>query len=660
MKLRSKVLILYFFIMLLVLICVGVLLPSSLHEKNLGRVQTDTTNQLRHIDFALNNFIAELENDVRQLLTDEDVRNPDDTGFTSFLNASPDTYQYNIGDREQEIIDELNSFRLNHPSVNSVYMGRESGTFVRSHPRPSPTAYDPRTRLWYMLAREHPGKVMRTDPYQSVTSPDLNIGIVTAMTNDNGTVYGVLGADVTLVDLTKYITEFNFGRNVQIILVNETGTVLAAKDPSLLFLNISRVAGDQTDTLLHTTEGMITLSDSYLVYYTSPQLGWKYMVVIPFSQIEKEMSESVVTILIFVLLALILLSVITLLVLDHTVIKPITNLTTIAMSISDTGDLNQAIPTDIEGEIGELSRSFNSMITAIKIKDEANKTANKELSNYRDHLNNMVWERTFQLEQANEELRKRGLQLEQVNQELKNAKERAEDTDRLKSAFLATMSHELRTPLNSIIGFTGIILQGLAGPLNGEQSKQLGLVQKSARHLLALINDVLDISKIEAGELNIAADPVEIIPSILTVVKTMQPLAQQKGLKIETDLDPDTGYITGDQRRIEQVVMNLLSNAVKFTEEGSILVRSRVDAGLIHISVKDSGIGIATEDIDTLFRPFHQIDRGTTRKHEGTGLGLSICKKLVELHGGSISVTSVPGEGSVFMVSIPARIQSEG
>ena len=646
MKLRSKVIILYFCIMLLVLIGVGVLLPSSLHEKNLVQIQTDTTNQLKHIDFALFNFIAELRNDVRQLLSDDDIRNPDDTGFTSFLNASPETFHYSIGNREQAIIDELNAFRLNHPAVNAVYMGRETGTFVRSHPRPSPTEYDPRTRPWYILAKEHPGQVMMTDPYQSVTSPDLNIGIVTAQTYPNGTVFGVVGADITLVDLTKYITEFDFGRNVQIILVNETGTVLAAKDPSLLFMNVNRTAEDLTQTILNSSEGMITLSDKYLIYYTSPHLGWKYVVVIPFSQIEKEMSESIVTILIFVFLALFLLSIITLLALEHTVIQPISNLTSIARSISETGELNNIIPDDSGGEIGELSHSFNSMITTIKSKEEANIQANEELSKYRDHLSDIVRERTFQLEQA--------------NQELKVAKERAEDADQLKSAFLATMSHELRTPLNSIIGFTGIILQGLAGPLNREQEKQLGLVQRSARHLLALINDVLDISKIEAGELTIAANPVEIIPAILTVVKTMEPLAEQKGLKIVTDLDPETGLVTGDQRRIEQVIMNLLSNAVKFTEQGSIMVKSVVNAGYVLISVMDSGIGIAPEELDTLFRPFHQIDTGTTRKHEGTGLGLSISKKLVELHGGTITVTSVVGEGSTFSVSLPVRKPPEG
>jgi len=660
MKLRTKVLILYFFIMLLVLVCVGVLLPSSLHEQNLVRIQTDTTNQLKHIDFALSNYIAELGNDVRQLSEDDDVRNPDDTGFTSFINATPETFHYSIGEREQVIIDELNSFRLNHPSVSSAYIGREDGVFVRSHKRPSPTAYDPRTRPWYILAKEHPGQVVRTDPYQSVTSPDLNIGIEKSMVLPNGTVYGVLGADITLVDLTKYVTEYGFGRDVQIAMVNETGTVLAAKDPSLLFNNIYQVTGNQTSTLLNSSEGMLTLQNAYLIYYTSPYLGWKYAVIIPFYQIEKELSDSIVTILLFVFIALILLSIITLLVLNHTVIEPILSLTSVATDISKTGQLNHAVQTELEGEIGELSRSFNSMITTIKLKDEANLKANSELSQYRDHLSEIVKERTSQLETANQLLQDQRDELEMINSELQMAKQHAEDMDRLKSAFLATMSHELRTPLNSIIGFTGIILQGLAGPLTTEQHKQLELVKHSARHLLALINDVLDISKIEAGELKISEESVDIIPSILSVITTIQPLVAQKDLNIETDIRETEAVVIGDQRRIEQIILNLMSNAVKFTESGFVKISLWIDHETVNVAIHDSGIGIEQADIDTLFQPFHQIDTGTTRKHEGTGLGLSICKKLIELHRGTITVSSVPGKGSTFTITIPEKKRDNG
>lgn len=217
------------------------------------------------------------------------------------------------------------------------------------------------------------------------------------------------------------------------------------------------------------------------------------------------------------------------------------------------------------------------------------------------------------------------------------------------------MSHELRTPLNSIIGFTGILMQGLAGPLNPEQHKQMSMVQKSSRHLLALINDVLDISKIEAGQLNLARAPFELTPSIEKMVKLITPLAEQKGIGVEVDIAPEVGAIVSDQRRLEQVIMNLLGNAIKFTEKGRVRVACRLENDHYLLSFADTGIGMKPEEIPGLFQPFHQIDSGLTRKHEGTGLGLSICKKIIDLMGGSIDVASQWGQGSVFTVRLPRQ-----
>lgn len=640
MKLRTRVLLLYLCIITLVLVCLGVIMPSSIHEKNLQTIHSDTENQLQHIDFAISNFIREVEQDVSELLLHDIITDPDDTGFTNFLNASEDTFVYHIGPREARIIDDLNAFRLTHPSVNSVYMGRESGTFVRSHPRPRPTQYDPRDRPWYILAKEHPDRIMRTAPYQSVTSPDINIGIVKAMKYPNGTVYGVLGADITLSNLTQYISTFDVGRSGEILLVDETGTILASKNESTLFSNINDQIGvEQADYLLKTKDGILTLPSQFLIFYTSPMLGWKLLILIPYKEIEKEMTESVTIILLFVFLALVLLSIITLIILDKTIIRPLSYLTDVTKNITETGNLNQKIDLHTKGEVQELANSFDRMIGKIKEEEEQKKKAYNELSSYRDHLEELVKDRTRQLEATNEDLIRE--------------RNRAEEADQLKSAFLATMSHELRTPLNSIIGFTGIILQGLAGPLNKEQEKQLGMVQNSARHLLALINDVLDISKIEAGELNITKEPVNVQKAIESVCTTLKKSAEDKGLDLRVDIDPDTGFIIGDQRRVEQILINLINNAIKFTDQGYIGVKSFLKENNVYISISDTGIGITDEEMKKLFRPFQQIDTGTTRKHEGTGLGLSICKKLVELHGGTITVTSEPGQGSEFTVILP-------
>ena len=238
-------------------------------------------------------------------------------------------------------------------------------------------------------------------------------------------------------------------------------------------------------------------------------------------------------------------------------------------------------------------------------------------------------------------------------QEVQDALVRAESADRVKSAFLATMSHELRTPLNSIIGFTGILLAKLAGPLVPEQAKQLGMVRGSARHLLELINDVLDISKIEAEQLEIHAESFPVRASLERVLAMVQPQATTKGLSLQLQLDPAVSDLVSDRRRVEQILLNLVNNALKFTERGGVTLHAELVGEDVRFRVCDTGIGIRSEDQATLFQPFRQLDTGLTRRHEGTGLGLAICLRLTSLLGGSIAAHSVWERGTEIVVTLP-------
>ncbi|MBN2614363.1 MAG: PAS domain S-box protein [Bacteroidales bacterium] len=258
----------------------------------------------------------------------------------------------------------------------------------------------------------------------------------------------------------------------------------------------------------------------------------------------------------------------------------------------------------------------------------------EELRLYRNHLEDLVKQRTLELERE---------------------KEKAQSADRLKSSFLATMSHELRTPLNSIIGFSGILLQGRPGALNDEQKKQLGMLQNSARHLLSLINDVLDISKIEAGQLKVNINQFDLPEVIHHVVEINQPLADKKNLEIKVSLDPQVGEIVSDKQRIQQVLINLVNNAIKFTDEGSVTINCYKSDDHIKIKIIDTGIGIEQDKLSLLFKPFTQVDTGLSRKHEGTGLGLSICKKLLDILNGRIHVESEYNNGSTFTVILPVQ-----
>ena len=243
--------------------------------------------------------------------------------------------------------------------------------------------------------------------------------------------------------------------------------------------------------------------------------------------------------------------------------------------------------------------------------------------------------------------------------ELKVARDEAVRAAEAKSQFLANMSHELRTPLNAVLGYAELIQDGIYGDVPAKIHDVLERIQQNGRHLLGLINDVLDLSKIEAGQLTLSPVDYSLRALVLEVVSATEALAAEKQLAIGVEVPADLPPARGDERRITQVLLNLVSNAIKFTDQGSVRIRATVEGDHFIVAVVDTGVGVAAEDQARIFDEFQQVDSSSTRKKGGTGLGLAITKRIVELHGGHIWVESRPGEGSTFAFALPVSVEQE-
>jgi PAS domain S-box-containing protein len=239
--------------------------------------------------------------------------------------------------------------------------------------------------------------------------------------------------------------------------------------------------------------------------------------------------------------------------------------------------------------------------------------------------------------------------------ERKRFEKTIQEASRLKSEFLANMSHELRTPLNAIIGFSEFLVDERPGALNAKQKEYLHDILNSGRHLLQLINDVLDLSKVEAGKMDLFPETFILPAAVEEVCSIIAPLAQKKNITVRKKIAPAVGSVTLDQQRFKQILYNLLSNAVKFTEDGGKveIVAAPHDGRWFRLQVRDTGIGIHPDDLGKLFVEFQQLDSSFARRYQGTGLGLALTKKLVELQEGSITVESEPSKGSTFTVRLP-------
>ena len=356
---------------------------------------------------------------------------------------------------------------------------------------------------------------------------------------------------------------------------------------------------------------------------TVEPLGWKVFVEQPesaaFAPIRAKIWRTALLLAAF-LAAGIGLSVL----LARRLVRPVKQMRTAAARIG-AGAYDERIELRRRDELGGLADELNGMAASLQASVQG--------------LEKKVEDRTQQLQQALAELSQKGSQLEVAS--------------RHKSEFLANMSHELRTPLNAIIGFSQVLRQRLFGEINAKQEEYLDDILASGNHLLDLINDVLDLSKVEAGQVELEVATFSLREALERGVVMVRERATKNGVRLSLELGADVDLVDGDERRVRQVVFNLLSNAVKFTPRGgTVLVASAREDGEVLVSVTDTGPGIAADDQERIFEEFQQTDVGV-RQREGTGLGLALSKRLVELHRGRIWVESRSGHGSRFVFTLP-------
>ncbi|MDX1708324.1 MAG: PAS domain S-box protein, partial [Desulfobacterales bacterium] len=409
MKLKYKLLLLYAGAALFIMLVIGSFLATALKEITIDRITRNYQQQLKHIDFGLTRLIKGMEHDLEAIGQNELVRSRQDDNFTSFLDADEKTFEYDYGDLEQRIISIFNNYRTTHPYVHSVYMGRENGSFVRSHPRAKTTRYDPRTRPWYTVAKENPGMVVRTPPFRSVTSPDVSIGFVKALVDEADDIFGVVGTAITLNELTQYISNIKLDYNGYVALADEKGTVLATPRQSHLFINLKTTDPQLFEDLYTNIEGVTVFErdeqELYAFYYTSPLMEWKMAAIVPVVEINKVIWVFVLKILAALFVALLLLSLLTMMGLQHFVIKPLKLLNEGTDHIKQTGELDYRIGIKSNDELGSLGQSFNEMIGSIDQAESALKASEAELKKHRDHLEDLVEERTAELKEKQDALR---------------------------------------------------------------------------------------------------------------------------------------------------------------------------------------------------------------------------------------------------------------
>jgi signal transduction histidine kinase len=445
---------------------------------------------------------------------------------------------------------------------------------------------------------------------------------------------GVVVADVNLQDVSRVVNETQIGEAGYAYAVDTRGDVFAHPDINLVLGHRSFASLPQVQAALHPSAGDaepatigrdVNGTKVLSAFQTVQPTGWRVFVEEPLSEAFAPLKATVWRTAVL-LVAFLALATVTSVLLARRLVRPIESIQAAAAKIGS-GALDDRLEISSRDELGALAEEFNRMA--------------ERLQESYAGLERKVQERTRALADALAALDEKSRELEAAS--------------RHKSEFLASMSHELRTPLNAISGFAQVLRKQLFGEINAKQDEYLDDILGSADHLLALINDVLDLSKVEAGQVELKVASFSLREALERGVVMVRERASKDGVQVALAATPDVGTVSGDERRVRQVIFNLLSNAVKFTPTGGAVDVSATRAnGEVRIAVADTGPGISPEDQERIFEEFQQTEAGLAQ-NEGTGLGLALSKRLVELHGGRIWVDSEPGKGSTFVFTLPVE-----
>jgi len=458
----------------------------------------------------------------------------------------------------------------------------------------------------------------------------------------DGEVIGILNGVLSLDFIDQTIRNIKVGSDGYIFFVDYSGRIISHPDrddiddldDSRGLKIVERVldGGSGSVTFYNDISGQQEMG----AYVYLDDLGWGICVVVPEEEAMAPVRDLEQALIFFMIVFVVIGSVIAWL-----FVRKITR------SLTELTDYTNRIMTTLKRTSGRRLKSSKKYQLPVRSRDEVGELTlslnrlTKELVHSYSEMENLVIERTGSLQGMN-------MELTELNRKLLRA-------DKLKSEFLANMSHELRTPLNSIIGFSEVLMSRSFGDLTPQQEEFLHDIHSAGRHLLELINEILDLSKIEAGRMDLHVQVFDMEENVREVQEIVKPLYTKKGLSFSVDIPNNIPKIKGDVLRVKQILYNLMSNAIKFTPSyGLVRVTARPVKDMVRIDVIDTGIGIKKNEYETIFREFTQLDMSVSREHEGTGLGLPLAKKLVELHGGRIWFKSVVGAGSTFSFTVPA------